>query len=126
MDKTAHCIARARCQWQPPPTLATTYKDRIEESMAQDSADGNDSCSFESLIFPVLLYLQLYRTSELRRGYGRLQGVQAADQRRDTMGVPVPQYYEFRRGCVWKSEHGAILPHGGGHRRATLAAPKGE
>ena len=36
-----------------------------------------------------------------------------------------PQYYTFRRGCVWKSEHGAILPHGGGHRRATLAAPKG-
>ena len=28
--------------------------------------------------------------------------------------------------CVWKSEHGAIGPHDGGPRRATLAAPKGE
>ena len=29
-------------------------QDRIEESIAQDSADGNDSCYFfESLIFPV-------------------------------------------------------------------------
>ena len=29
-------------------------KDRIEESIAQDSADGNDSCYFfQSLIFPV-------------------------------------------------------------------------
>ena len=26
------------------------------------------------------------------------------------MDVPVPQYYTFRRGCVWKSEHGAMDP----------------
>ena len=35
-------------------------QDSIEESIGHDSADGNDSCYlFESLIFPVLLRMQL-------------------------------------------------------------------
>ena len=48
-------------------------QDRIEGSTAQDPADGNDSCYFESLIFSSQssAHADEYRTSELQRGsYG--------------------------------------------------------
>ena len=47
-------------------------QDRIEGSTAHDPADGYDSFSFESLIFPVLFaHAAEHRTSKPRRGYGR-------------------------------------------------------
>ena len=82
--------------------------DRIEESIAHDSADGNDSCySFESLIvFLSFVDAAVHRTSKLQRGYGRRpKAIKLHANRKDTMGVLVLKRYMFRRGCVWKCEH---------------------
>ena len=51
-------------------------QDHIEESIAQDSADGNDSCYFfKSLMFPVFWWMQLYTEPPYSEG-GTMDGVQ--------------------------------------------------
>ena len=49
-------------------------QDRIEGSTAHDPADGDDSFSFESLIVPVLLRMQL--STEPPSSEGAMDGVQ--------------------------------------------------
>ena len=47
-------------------------QDRLDESIAKDSADGNDSCFFRvTNFFLSFVDAAVYRTSKLRRGYGR-------------------------------------------------------
>ena len=82
-------------------------QDRTKESIAQDSADGNDSYFFESLIFSGLLWMQ--PRTEPPSSEGATDGVRRLSScmptTRTTMGVLIPKHYMFRRGCVWKCEH---------------------
>ena len=57
-------------------------QDRIEESIAQDSADGNDSCySFESLIFPVFCGCNRAQNLQAQKGlWEASKGYEAACQ----------------------------------------------
>ena len=81
---------------------------RIEGSTAHDPADGNDSFSYESLIFPPsLLRMQLSTEPPSSKGGndGWRPKALSITTARTTMGVLVLKYYMFRRGCVWKCEH---------------------
>ena len=82
-------------------------QDRIEGSTAHDPADGNDSFSFESLIFPVLLRMQL--STEPPSSEGAMDGVQRLSMqhhnRKDNYERNCSPHFMFRRGCVWKCEH---------------------
>ena len=83
--------------------------DRIKGSIARPChpADGDDSFSFESLIFPVLLRMQL--STEPPSSEGAMDGVQRLsrqhDNRKDNYGRNCNPHFMFRRGCVWKCEH---------------------
>ena len=63
-------------------------QDRIEGSTAHDPADGDDSFSFKSLIFPVLLLMQL--STEPPSSEGAMDGGQRLsrqhDNRKDNYG----------------------------------------
>ena len=66
-------------------------QDRIEGSTAHDPADGDDSFSFESLIFSVLLRMQLSTVPPSSEG--AMDGVQGSQgsmkTARTTMGATV-------------------------------------
>ena len=79
-------------------------QDRIEGSTAHDPArpaDGNDSFSYESLIFSSQssAHAAEYRTSELRRGsYGWRPRLTVMINRKDYYGRNCNPHFWFRRG----------------------------
>ena len=84
--------------------------DQVQEC-ASEEADSNLTTtlnfSFESLIFPVLLRMQL--STEPPSSKGAMDGVQGSQgsmtTARTTMGATVIQHYVFEGGCLWKCEH---------------------
>ena len=98
-------------------------QDRIEGSTAHDPADGDDSFSFESLIFPVFLLMQLStevnRTSKLRRGYGRRPRLSRQhDNRKDNYGRNCNPALHIPKGDVCGSASMCDGPHAGFPRLA--------
>ena len=74
-------------------------QDRIEGSTAHDPADGNDSFSFESLIFSSQssAHAAKYRTSELRRGsYGWRPRLTVMINSKDYYGRNCNPHFWFR------------------------------
>ena len=102
-------------------------QDRIEGSTAHDPADGDDSFSFESLIFPVLLRMQL--STEPPSSEGAMDGVQRLsrqhDNRKDNYGRNCNPHFMFRRGNVSGSASMCEGPHAGDPRRARYQRRRG-
>ena len=83
-------------------------QDLIEGSIAHEPADGNDSFSYESLIFSSQssAHAAEYRTSELRRGsYGWRPRLTVMINSKDYYGRNCNPHFWFRRGYLWKCEH---------------------
>ena len=108
-------------------------QDRIEESITQDSADGNDSSYFfESLIFPVFSGCSSVQNLQAPKGLwtaSKALKLHASAYHREsgtvTMSLLVLKHYMFRRGCVWKCEHVLWTPCWFSSPGA-LTAPKGK
>ena len=75
-------------------------QDRIEGSIAHDPADGDDSFSFESLIFQSFAYAAEHRTSELRRGQRTASKGSQGCMTRTIMGATVISTTCSEGGCV--------------------------
>ena len=76
-------------------------QDQIEGSIAHDPADGNDSLSYESIIFSSQssAHAAEYRTSELRRGsYGWRPRLTVMINHKDYYGRNCNPHFWFRRG----------------------------
>ena len=92
---------------------------RLEGSTAHDPADGDDSFSFESLIFPVLLRMKL--STEPPSSEGAMDGVQRLSRQHDNR----KDNYGRRRGNVSGSPSMCEGPHAGDPRRARYQRRRG-
>ena len=101
-------------------------KDSIEESIAQDSADGNNSCYiFESLIFRSFVDAAAHRTSKLRRGYGAFQRPSSCMPTARTLWAYLFSSTTCSEGDVCGSASMCDGPHAGFPRRARCQRRRG-
>ena len=103
-------------------------QDRIEGSTAHDPADGDDSFSFESLIFPVLLRKQL--STEPPSFNGAMDAPKALQSVmincKDNYGRNCNPHFWFRRGYFCGSASMCEWIFAGVSPPGALSAPKGE
>ena len=102
-------------------------QDRIEGSTAHDPTDGDDSFSFESLIFPVILHMQL--STEPPSSKGAKDGVQwlsrQHDNSKNNYGRNCNPHFMFQRGNVSGSASMCEGPHAGDPRQARYQRRRG-
>ena len=102
-------------------------QDLIERSTAHDPADGDDSFSFESLMFFSLLRMQL--STEPPSSKGAMDGVQRLsrqhDDCKDNYGRNCNPNFMFRSGNVSGSASMCEGPHAGDPRRARYQRRRG-
>ena len=101
-------------------------QDRIEESIAQDSADGNDSCYFsESLIFLVFCGCSRVQNHQAPKGLWTASKDFKLHAYHRTLWAHLFPSTSCTEGDMCGSMNMCDGPHAGFPRRAMLAAPKG-